>query len=268
MFDSHVHSTFSPDSKAFMTETIDKSIEKGLKSVCFTDHYDLDYDGKNNDLTFNIEEYFQTIHLLEEKYQGIIDVRTGIELGLQPHLTERYHDLFKDVPFDFILGSIHSVDREDFYTGNFFKERTQQEAYDKYFSEMKASITSYDHFQVFGHIDVIKRYGNYPKILPYENYRESLRVVLSLLIDKGKGIELNTSGLRYGLEAFHPSSDILKDYRDLGGEIITLGSDSHVSSGTGAHFPEALKLLKSLGFQYYTSFKAQEPIFHKISDSL
>lgn len=265
MFDSHVHSTFSPDSKALMQDTLDKSIKKGLKSVCFTDHYDLDYDGNNNDLTFNLELYFQSIHSLKEKYQKIIDVRAGIELGLQPHLSERYYKLFKNVPFDYILASIHSVDREDFYTGNFFSERTQQQAYEDYFSDMKASITTYDHFQALGHIDVIKRYGNYSTTLPYKNYREALREVLSMLIAKGKGIELNTSGLRYGLDAFHPSSDILKDYRELGGEIITLGSDSHVSNGTGAHFPEALELLNETGFQYYTSFKKQEAVYHKIT---
>ena len=268
MFDSHVHSSFSPDSQALMKETIDKSIEKGLKSVCFTDHYDLDYDGKNNDLTFNIEEYFRTIASLKDSYQGLIDVRTGIELGLQPHLSHRYYDLFKDVPFDFILASVHSVDREDFYTGNFFAERTQQEAYEDYFSDMKASIIAYDHFQVFGHIDVIKRYGNYSTILPYETYQETLREVLTQLIERGKGIELNTSGLRYGLEDFHPSSDILKDYKELGGEIITLGSDSHVIDGTGAYFLEALESLEYLGFKYYASYLAQEPTFHKISDSL
>jgi len=267
MFDSHVHSTFSPDSQALMQDTLDKSIDKGLKSVCFTDHYDLDYDGNNHDLTFNIELYFQAIHTLKEKYQGIIDVRTGIELGLQPHLSDRYYKLFKNFPFDYILASVHSVDREDFYTGNFFSGRTQKQAYEDYFSDMKTSITTYDHFQALGHIDVIKRYGNYSSILPYENYRETLREVLSLLIKMGKGIELNTSGLRYGLGAFHPSADILRDYKELGGEIITLGSDSHVSSGTGAHFHEALELLSKIGFQYYTSFKDQKAVYHKISDT-
>ena len=268
MFDSHVHSTFSPDSQAQMQNTLDRSIEKGLQSVCFTDHYDLDYDGNNHDLTFDIELYFQTIHSLKEKYRGTIDVRTGIELGLQPHLGEKYYKLLKNAPFDFILASIHSVDREDFYTGNFFTERTQQQAYEDYFSDMKTSISTYDHFQVLGHIDVIKRYGNYSDILPYGNYRETLREVLSLLIEKGKGIELNTSGIRYGLEAFHPSSDILKDYRELGGEIITLGSDSHVCNGTGAHFSEALELLNTLDFKYYNSFKDQEAVYHKISASI
>ena len=264
MFDSHVHSIFSPDSEALMKETLNKSVEKGLKSLCFTDHYDLDYDGKNNNLIFDFEKYFQIIQSLRHEFQGIIDIRIGIELGLQPHLSESYHNLVRDVPFDYILASIHNVDREDLYSGTFFDQRTQQEAYHDYFCEMEQCITSFNSFQVLGHIDVIKRYGNFPEILPYENYREILREILSKLILQGKGIELNTSGIRYGLKAFHPSADILKDFKELGGEIITLGSDSHVSNGTGAYFTEAMELLKFLGFNYYTSFRNQNPIFHKI----
>jgi histidinol-phosphatase (PHP family) len=264
MFDSHVHSNFSPDSKASMKEVLDKSIEKGLQSICFTDHYDLDYDGKNNDLTFDIQAYFKKIDSLRDQYQDRIEVRAGIELGLQPHLGQRYYTLFKDLPFDFILASVHSVDREDFFQGNFFDTRNQQQAYEDYFTELKQSITTYDHFQALGHTDVIKRYGGYAKPLPYTFYREILREILRLLIENGKGIELNTSGLRYGLEAFHPSTEILRDYFELGGEILTLGSDSHQSTGTGAYFPEALKLLKSLGFTSYSSFKNQQPIFHRI----
>lgn len=268
MFDSHVHSNFSPDSEAPMAETIEESIKKGLNSVCFTDHYDLDYDGKNNDLTFDIDRYFHTLGLLKKKYQDRIDVRIGIELGLQPHLVHRYHALFKNVPFDFILASIHSVDREDFYSGNYFDHRSQREAYYDYFSELKQCLLTYDHFQSFGHIDVIKRYGNFSHPLPLKYYRDILRDIFRLLIEKGKGIELNTSGLRYGLGAFHPSMEILKDYKALGGELITLGSDSHVVGGTGSYFADALQLLESLGFKYYASFKNQQPIFHKIPPSL
>ncbi|NBG87905.1 histidinol-phosphatase HisJ family protein [Isachenkonia alkalipeptolytica] len=268
MFDSHVHSNFSPDSAAPMVDTIEESIKKGLSSICFTDHYDLDYDGKDNDLTFDIDQYFHTLGLLKEKYRDRIDVRVGIELGLQPHLVHRYHTLFKDIPFDFILASIHSVDREDFYSGNFFDHRSQLQAYNDYFSELKQCLATYDHFQSFGHIDVIKRYGNYPHTLPLSSYRDILREIFTLLIEKGKGIELNTSGLRYGLGDFHPSVDILKEYKALGGELITLGSDSHVVGGTGTYFPEALEILESLGFKYYTSFKNQQPVFHKITDSL
>lgn len=264
MFDSHVHSNFSPDSAAPMEDTVKKSIERGLRAVCFTDHFDLDYDGNNNDLVFNIDKYFQTIHELRDLYQEEIEIRAGIELGLQPHLTGRYYQLFKNTPFDFILASIHSVDREDFFSGNFFDNRSQQQAYEDYFSELKQCLTSYDHFQAFGHLDVVKRYGNYNGLLPYPAYREILREVLRLLIDKGKGLEINTSGIRYGLQSFHPSTDILKDYRELGGEIITLGSDAHVPEGTGAYFSEAQQLLKSLGYNYYCSFKEQQPIFHKI----
>lgn len=268
MFDSHVHSLFSPDSEAPMIRILDKSIQKGLKSLCFTDHFDLDFDGKGHDLTFDIKEYFSAIHKLQKEYKGQIDICAGIELGLQPHVLNRYEGLLQGEPFDYILASIHSVDRQDLFSGSFFDSRNQTMAYFDYFSSLKECIIRYDNFQALGHVDVIKRYGNYPESLPFSSYREILQEIFRLLIDKGKGLELNTSGIRYGLEAFHPSIEILRDYKDLGGEIITLGSDSHTANGTGSHFPEALALLHQLGFKYYTSFKKQQPIFHKIEDSL
>ena len=43
----------------------------------------------------------------------------------------------------------------------------------------------------------------------------------------GKGIELNTGGFKYGLGHPNPCEDIIKRYKELGGEIITLGSDAH-----------------------------------------
>lgn len=268
MFDSHVHSLFSPDSEAPMVRILDESIQKGLKSLCFTDHFDLDFDGKGHDLTFDIKEYLSAIHKLQKQYKGQIDICAGIELGLQPHVLTRYENLLHGEPFDYILASIHSVDRQDLFSGKYFDSRDQSIAYIDYFSSLKECILRYDNFQALGHIDVIKRYGNYPESLPFSSYREILREIFSLLIEKGKGIELNTSGVRYGLEAFHPSIEILKDYRDLGGEIITLGSDSHKANGTGVHFSEALALLHQLGFRYYASFKKQQPLFHKIGDFL
>lgn len=268
MYDFHVHSEYSPDSSMPMEKAISAAIKKGLKEICFTDHTDYDYDGEGNHFQFNFDEYIKEIENYQKKYKNQIIIRKGVEFGLQPHIIKHYQEDTENYDFDFVICSIHSVEKNDLYMGNFFNNKSQKKAYEVYFQELSDVVSNYTDYSVLGHLDIIKRYGGFDFSLPLEEYKDYTGSILKKVIKNGKGIELNTSGIRYMLGDYHPSIEIMKLYHDLGGEIVTLGSDSHVPEHIAFDFENALKHLKDIGFEYISSFEKMKPVFHKIDDLL
>lgn len=268
MFDYHMHTQFSPDSSLSMRDAIEQSIIAGTKEICITDHLDFDYDGKGHDIAFNYSLYSNTINNYIESYKDKIIIKKGVEVGLQPHILDQCEDFVTSNQFDFVIGSIHSVEKHDLYSGNFFDSKSQKQAYLKYFEELLYVVDNYEHYNVFGHLDMIKRYGSFDILLPLEDYKEITMTILKRLIEKGKGIELNTSGVRYKLGDYHPSTDIIKLYHEMGGEIITIGSDAHVKNHVGYELQNALSHLKNIGFNYITTFDKMQPKFIPIKDIL
>lgn len=264
MFDFHMHTDFSPDSSMTMAEAIETAIKKKLRIICFTDHVDYDFDGENNDFKIDYTDYFRHIEDMRKRYENKIEIRAGVEFGLQPHLADRYYKDIQSHPFDFIIGSIHSVAKTDLFTGIFFDKRDQRAAYEDYYKDLKSIVGNFQGYSVIGHLDVIKRYGGFDAILPFESCKDLVEDILITLIENGKGIELNTSGIRYKLGDYHPSADIIRLYHALGGEIITIGSDSHSPRQIAFDFDNALEFLRKAGFKYITTFQQLKPEFHKI----
>lgn len=260
--DYHSHTSFSSDCNTPMENMIQRGIALGLTQLVFTDHVDFDY--PNLDFTFEIDydEYWEVFQKYQKKYQDDITLLLGVEVGFQPQLVQKIEDFTSKYPFDFIIGSSHVVDCLDLYNGDFFKGKEQKEAYYRYFESILDNIRVFDCFQVYGHLDYIIRYGDYPNpVLSYQEYQEIIDGILKTLVHKGKGLELNTSGYRYGLGQFHPQSSILKAYKRFGGEMITVGSDAHRTQDLCADFKTAYELLKEVGFSYFTVFKNQKPEF-------
>lgn len=188
---------------------------------------------------------------------------TGMEFGVQMHTIPKFEALFKRYPFDFIILSVHQVEDKEFWTHDFQKGRTQKEYNERYYGEMLSLVKNYKNYSVLGHMDLIKRYdkaGDYP----FENIRPIAEEILKIVIADGKGIEINTSSHRYGLSDTMPSREILKLYRELGGEIITIGSDSHRPEHLGAYIRETEDLLKEMGFKWFCTYKEMEPTFYKL----
>ena len=134
--DVHMHTSFSHDSKSAPEEMIQKSIEKGLEVICFTDHYDKDYLGWGEESVFDVEKYFKVLEPLREKYRDRLDIRIGVELGMQPHLGGFFTELTKQYPFDFVIGSLHVIDGEDPALGTLFNGKSDEEVYRRAFVEM------------------------------------------------------------------------------------------------------------------------------------
>lgn len=267
--DCHMHTSFSSDSSTLPEAMLEGALEKGLGAVCITDHMDLDYpfnDSMGKDaFLFDVDAYFQTLTKLRERYAGRLDLRIGIELGLQPHLGARCREIAEKYPFDFVIGSIHVVDRKDPYYRELFSDFTDGELYRRAFEETYACLKALDAFDVLGHLDYIVRYGMHQaKEYSYEAFAPCLDAVLKQVIGMGKGIELNSAGLKYGLGFCHPHPDVLKRYRELGGEIITVGADGHCPEHIAYGFDRAAEVLRECGFRYYTEFVGRKPVFQKL----
>lgn len=213
----------------------------------------------------NTESYIYTLNFLKEKYQQKIKILCGVEIGLMPYLKSRIIDFINKYNFDFIIGSSHLVNGRDPFYSSFYQDREEKLAYFEYFESILENVKVFDQYDVYGHLDYVFRYGpNKNKYFNINDYRNVLEEILKTIINRGKGIELNTSGMLKGLGCFHPNIDILKMYKSLGGEIITIGSDAHIPENIGYKFKDASEVLKRVGFEYYNIFEDRKAVFYKL----
>uniref|UniRef100_UPI00405656E6 histidinol-phosphatase HisJ family protein n=1 Tax=Agathobacter sp. TaxID=2021311 RepID=UPI00405656E6 len=265
LWDTHLHTKFSGDSTANPRDMVESSIKRGLSGICFTDHQDLGYARKPGLFDLDFENYKQEIYLLKEEYQNRFPILLGVELGLQPDTAEGNKSIADCYPFDFVIGSSHEVNHMDIYYPDFYEGRKEDDCYLEYFESILSNLHTDADFDVYGHLDYIVRYGpNKNKYYSYRKFADIIDEILRLIIEKGKGIELNTAGFKYGLGHPHPTEDILKRYRQLGGEIITLGSDGHAPEQVAWDFHKVPDLLKEAGFLYFTIFKERKAEFIKL----
>ena len=273
--DMHMHTWFSTDSEACPRDMADEAVRKGLKTICFTDHFDKEDLEWGEEGILDVEAYFVEMQKLQEEYAGKLNIRIGIELGLRTYLKDYYEELTKKYPFDFVIGSVHNVPYKKDAEGNIlytdpaaeklFTDRTDKEAYRLMMETTLENVRTSDCFQTLGHLDYVVRYGkSREKEYSYTDYADIIDEILKLLIEKEKGLEVNSAGLKYGLPFAHPHPDVLKRYRELGGEIITIGADAHKPEHIAYDFAKAEEILKSCGFKYYTEFFEQKPVFKQL----
>lgn len=280
--DYHVHCAYSDDSEYPMESVIQDAIEMGIEELCFTDHVDYgiknDWDsgkvvyrhaiehGEEVDLPLaNVDypKYFADIEKLQKKYESQIKIKKGLEFGIQRHTIPQYEALVQKYPMDFVLLSIHQIRDLEFWTGEYQEGRSQKEYNDEYYEELLTIVQNFKGYSVLAHMDLIQRYDP-AGFYPFEENREVITEILKQVIADGKGIEINTSSHRYQLPDLQPSTPILKLYKELGGTIVTLGSDSHKKEHLGAYILETLKVMKDLGFEYYCTYENMKPIYHKL----
>jgi len=264
MYDFHIHSEFSVDGKFAMGDFAEKAIEKDMKCICFTDHIDLETRKNKIDIGFIPSDYFKKAKQVKYNYKNRVEVLAGVEIGIKPELKKRYDEIINNNPFDFVILSVHSINEMDIHYDKFTSNKIPIDALNTYYDYMYQCIESYDNYDVLGHIDYIDRYFEDHNQLPkFNEYSNKVERILKSIISAKKGIEINTAGLRYGLEYFHPKMDILKLYKELGGEIITIGSDAHTPEHLNYEYENVRKLLKYLGFKNIFIFRERKkfPIF-------
>lgn len=261
MFDYHMHSTFSADCDTLMEDTIKKAIAEGFTEICFTEHIDYEYPDPAITFELDIPAYRRKVKEMNKEYGNAIKIHRGVEIGVQPHLLRQYDELIEREDFSFVLCSMHTTNRRGLHSRDLFKNQTVEDAFRMYYEELLYCVQNFDAYDVLAHVDLVKRYTDESSTdMCYDLIEE----IFKTIIPKGKGIEVNTSGYRYGLGAGMPSKDILELYKKCGGTIVTLGSDSHVADTVGYKFKESLAILENVGFKHITTFEERKPTSHSI----
>ena len=261
MFDYHMHSRVSFDGHHTGLAMAQAALAAGLKEICFTDHLDYDPLGQMGKLDFDTESYNLEYDSLE--LPGL-KIRRGMEFGMDIHNVEQFKKDLQRRHFDFVLGSIHFVDDLDVFSEPYWSGKTVFQAERRYLEATLESVKLHDDFDVLAHLTYISKTKCHPapRPVPYAEHRELIDEILKVLAAKGKGMEMNTSGMdRCG--GFLPTADIFRRFKELGGEIVTVGSDAHTSDRVGQYSFDACRILQDI-FGHVCPFEDRNPIFLKL----
>ncbi len=257
MFDYHMHSTVSFDGHCSGLAMAQAAKERGLKEICFTDHIDWT---PEMDMVFDTARY-------NAEYDGLtvpgLLIRRGMEYGLTPDNGDQLRQDLNRRRFDFVLGSVHFVDGLDVYMEPYWRGRTQEEAVSAFLETTLRCVQVHRDYDVLGHLTFIAKARANPTHAPvrYDDHREIIDEILRELVRHDKGMEVNTSGIdRCGCSL--PTMDVFRRFHELGGRIVTVGSDAHDTARVGQYTNEMIAQLKEI-FGYVCTFENREPIFHK-----
>ena len=262
MFDFHMHSRVSFDGRETGLAMAQAAKNAGLTEICFTDHIDYDPLGHMQGIAFRTEDYSREYDHLE--VPGLT-IRRGMEFGMTPENKAQFQQDLQRRPFDFVLGSIHFVDGLDVYFPEYWAGKAQAQAERHYLEATLESVRVHEDFDVLSHLTYISKATGNPcrRRILYEDHASVVDEIFRTLVQKGKGLEMNTSGVdRCG--AFLPDARYFQRFRELGGRIITVGSDAHNTRRVGQYTFQACDILKEI-FGYVCTFQNREPIFHQLS---
>ncbi len=258
--DYHMHSEFSPDSDTPIETIAKRSIELGLTEIAITDH--MEFTREFSPIDYN--KLKEDLNRVRNSVKDKLTIKFGVEIGLSLNHVKEINNLVSSNDFDFVIGSVHDVDGLEFHLGDYFENKTKDEAYTQYFTYLLDCVKAFDCFCVSGHLDYIFRYATYKdNSIDYVKFGPLIDEILINLIKKDKGLELNAAGYKIR-EYPYPTVAILKRYRELGGKIITVGSDAHFPEWIAYNFDKAYKDLKAAGFEYITVFNKMQPEFIKL----
>lgn len=252
LFDTHMHTRFSTDSRMLLEEAISRSQELNL-GIILTEHMDLAYP-EPEAFTFDVEDYF-TAYGPQRSDQLLL----GIEIGMRDDCVDANRLIVDGHPFDYVIGSIHVVENIDIYQESFYLSRSKEEVYHQYFDSMISCLEQYDFIDSLGHIDYICRYARFedPELY-YLDFQDDIDLVLSMLAQRDKALEINTRRL-FLPDAKEALLPVYRRFRELGGTYVTIGSDAHKPQDIGKGLEVALDMANtcSLTPVYY---KERKPV--------
>lgn len=268
--DYHVHSEFSQDAHIPMREMLSAAVRAGMSELCFTDHVDPIWDNSEYLMKYPAcydykDDMLRELAKMQEEFEGRLVIKAGAEISALNQWPEQGAELAATPELDFIIGSVHNLkDTRDFV---FWKYESAQQCYDAlpaYLAEC-AEIARTGFCDVIGHIGYYRKYAAKQGIdFDIMRFRDELEAMLRVLVETGTGIEINTSGLKSGIMDIIPTFDAVKLYRELGGEIITAGSDSHLPEHVGRGIEDAYEFMRAAGFEYVATFTKHRPEFRKL----
>ncbi|MBR2135279.1 MAG: histidinol-phosphatase HisJ family protein [Bacteroidales bacterium] len=265
-FDTHTHSEFSPDSRTTVEEILRMARRIGAGGVTLTDHLDLDAPRNPGRFEFSIDAQQEKI---EEKSreifpEGSCKVLKGIEVGLQPCSIAHSLEYISGYKFDQITVSVHFVDGEDPYYGEYYKGKDFRQAYGRTLELIYETARDFKDFDVIGHFDYVARYAPYEvRDVRYADFPDILDTLLRFMAQEGKALEINTK--TYDMHGDHLQvldENILRRFKELGGEFVTLGSDSHSASRLTEKFEDFAHICRNCGFEKLTYFEDRRPVLY------
>lgn len=259
--DFHTHTGFSDDCDFPFYTMLDSAVSQGIEILAVTDHYDPGYPDPDFPFELDLEPYQKTLTEAAVKYEGRLDLRRGIEMGIMEGQLDVAEKTIDGYDYDFVIGSFHCMRHDALDLYDYAASDGALEIED-FYTYMLENLTKFRNFDILGHFSIIDRYiGQIYDMTPISDLIDQL---LKLLIENGKGLEINTSSFHYKTGEWMPRASILRRYKELGGEILTFGSDAHDPKNYQQHFNEAIEFAASLGFRYYCTFKERQPDFQKL----
>ena len=271
--DCHVHTSFSADCEAPMEQMVLSAIQRGIQTLCFTEHYDEDSpfindpEGERLRFVFDFDVYYEELQRMREKYKDRIRLLCGAEIGMHPacrdrilRFADRYHD-----KFDFLIGSTHAADGLDPYYPSYFEGRSLEDSYRAYYRASLLNVRTFDFFDSYAHLDYVLRYAplnavpQHPRAYWNTLFEDEIREILDILIERGQSLELNTQALFRGFPDANPDRTVLDLYGKEGGTRVTVGSDAQVPACVGAGFDRARATLLNVGIRCVTVYERRVP---------
>jgi histidinol-phosphatase (PHP family) len=255
--DYHIHTRYSCDSQASMTEMCRTALDLGISEIGFSDHYDL----IPEDLCygyFKPDAWWEALEQCRIEFKGLLHIKAGIEIGEPHRFPQATREILDKYPWDYALGSLHWVGGELVFHRSYFNQPAEV-AYRTYFCELNQMVTEAD-FDILAHMDVVKRYGfdEYGNYDP-RKYEADIRAVLRTCAQRDIALEVNTGTLRRPIQQTSPSAEILTWFHEEGGRWITIGSDAHSPEYVGAGFEKAIRSISNAGFEHLASFTTRQP---------
>lgn len=267
MFDLHMHSRNSVDSKQTLDEICKQAIQIGLEGIAVCDHVDLWFvESLNTEQA--IRNCISDVNQAKERYGASLDILQGIEMAeylYDPIAAERILSLCN---FDIILGSVHSVYMDeiaDSYSRIDFSTMPMEKIHrflKKYFYHISEMIEKTD-FDVLTHLTCPLRYinGKYGRNADIMLHKNEIFSIFDQIIQKKIALEINTSGLESNFGEYMPALPLIEIYKKMGGQRITLASDAHIPQHIGKGFQKTTALLQDIGFEGYYIFRQRTPEF-------
>ena len=260
LVDTHTHSEHSFDCKHSVLEMAQTAEKMGLSYYAVTDHLEFEYEPWNHPF----DPVAQRRDIEEVQQQVSLKLAYGAEIGLSsdPKHARMGWDHIKDFDPDVVIGSLHAIDGQDVYHEPFFVDRPREQAYGPYLERILAAAKTLPQINILGHYDFGCKgatFANRPITLA--DSPAAFDELFTYLIQNGIGLEINTAVWK-GAEPW--GLDVLKFFREKGGEFVTFGTDSHRPSQVGLRIDEARELALAAGIKYTAVFEKRKPTFIKL----
>ncbi len=256
--DLHVHTHFSCDSEATIEAMCRQAITLGLRQVAFTEHVDFVPADAGYGF-FRPAAYLAEVSRCRQLFGDQLAILAGVEIGEFHRFRSQANALLDAHRFDLVIGSLHWVKQGCVTAAPNPQPQPMDRAFRDYFDELQ-QMCSVGGFDIVGHLDVVKRNG-FDTVGQYNvlDHERAIRSILDAIIRNGIALEINTSTLRRAANQTSPGQAVMTWYRQMGGRLLTIGSDAHTPAGLAAGWETAVEMARAAGFTHLTSFSNRTP---------